>query len=139
MSPFKCTFPFASNGHDAQRHSAFVSLNSNAASCILGSMRFAHWSGHRRKDSTWWQRREEQNDTEPGFTPSQVRVKWEEVVQAHGQVFQSSSQSKPCFFIIIIFGRNETDHTKSEQHDKAAKTMFVSLKKKQLLVVDFRT
>lgn len=44
------------------------------------------------------------------------------------------------FLIIIIFGRNETDHTKSEQHDKAAKTMFVSLKKKkQLLVVDFRT
>lgn len=36
---------------------------------------------------------------------------------------------KALLFFIIIIGRNETDHKQSKQHDKAGKTVFVSLKK----------
>lgn len=42
------------------------------------------------------------------------------------RVFESV---KALLFFIILIGRNETDHKQSEQHDKAVKTMFVSLKK----------
>lgn len=70
--------------------------------------------GRAEQHGTWFHAQSGEGEVGGGSTGTRPGVRVFESVKA---------------LLFIIIGRNETNHTKSEQHDKAVKTMFVSLKK----------